>query len=82
MYGHTKIIHTSTLSFTNSDQNNLKFNITQEIHANISLLLPIILRTTQGFAIDIYTKLTSTDISIHFTCNQRIEHKKPLSCLF
>ena len=53
-------------NFANSNKNNLKFSLRQEIDANISFLNLVMHRTAQGFVQAIYRQPTSKYTVIQF----------------
>ena len=61
--------------YTNSMQNNLQFNPTQESNGHINFLDLTSRRTTSHLEIDIYRKPTTKDTNIHFTSTHPNEQK-------
>ena len=59
----------------NSIQQNLKFNGTEDKHNQINYLDRTIKHDKKELTIDIYRKPTMSDVTIHFTSNNPMEHK-------
>jgi hypothetical protein len=75
IYDSTKTEEDKIENQLNSIHQNLKFNGTEDKHNQINYLYLTIRRDKKDLTIDIYRKPTMSDVTIHFTSNNPMEHK-------